>query len=156
MITTKDCFAKYGEPTPTNKWMMVWDVPVELEHGFIPKKIYCNKDMVEPLGKAFRSLIDTGCVEELRTWDGCFNVRVVRGYELLYKTYKESGNVSKANELMSIHSWAVAIDVNAYENGLGKEPKLSEEFVKCFKGAGFDWGGDFSRKDGMHFQLAKI
>ena len=37
-----------------------------------------------------------------------------------------------------------------------KEPTLSAGFVKCFKDAGFDWGGDWSIRDGMHFQLKSI
>ena len=53
----------------------------------------------------------------------------------------------------SLHSWGVAIDVNAAWNPMGKEPKLSQGFVKCFKDAGFDWGGDWDYPDGMHFQL---
>jgi hypothetical protein len=57
---------------------------------------------------------------------------------------------------MSLHSWGIAVDVNAFSNGLGKEPTLSAGFVKCFTDAGFDWGGVWKRKDGMHFQLAKI
>jgi hypothetical protein len=57
---------------------------------------------------------------------------------------------------MSLHSWGLAVDLNAFENGLGKEPKLSPGFVKCFTDAGFDWGGTWKRKDGMHFELAKI
>jgi hypothetical protein len=57
---------------------------------------------------------------------------------------------------MSLHSWGIAIDVTAFENGLGKEPKLSSGFVKCFTDAGFEWGGTWKRKDGMHFELAKI
>jgi hypothetical protein len=47
----------------------------------------------------------------------------------------------------------MAIDVNAFENGLGKKPKLSAGFVKCFTDAGFVWGGNFARLDGMHFEL---
>jgi len=50
----------------------------------------------------------------------------------------------------------INVDVNAFENAMGKEPKLSSGFVKCFTDAGFDWGGNWKRKDGMHFQLAKI
>ena len=57
---------------------------------------------------------------------------------------------------MSLHSWGIAIDVNAFENGLNQIPKLSPGFVKCFTDAGFEWGGTWKRKDGMHFQLAKI
>ena len=139
MLTSQQCYKKYGEPSQTNSCMVLWDVPKELEIGLIPKKIYCNKDMVAPLSKAFKNLIDTGHVNELKTYDGCFNIRKKRGLSS-----------------MSLHSWAVAIDMNAFENGLGVEPKLSAGFVKCFTDAGFDWGGVWRRKDGMHFQLKSI
>lgn len=119
--------------------MTLWDVPTTLEIGEIPKRIYCNRDMVAPLAKAFENLIATGHVKELRTWDGCFNIRKKRGASS-----------------SSLHSWGIAIDVNAAWNGFGKQPVLSAGFVKCFKDAGFDWGGDWTKKDGMHFQLARI
>ena len=139
MVTSAQALKKYGQPSASNKWMTLWDVPTELEIGIIPKKIYCNKDLIEPLSKALRALIVTGCVQELKTWDGCFNIRKKRGLSS-----------------MSLHSWGIAIDVNAFENGLGKEPKLSARFVKCFTDNGFNWGGTWRRKDGMHFELAKI
>lgn len=138
MVTSAQCLKKYGDPT-LEKNMMVWDIPVHLEVGIIPKKLYCNKDMVEPLSKAIKNLIDTGKIAELRTWDGCFNIRKKRGLSS-----------------MSLHSWGIAIDVNAAWNGLGKTPTLSAEFVKCFTDAGFEWGGTWTRKDGMHFQLKSI
>lgn len=138
MVTSAQCLKKYGDPT-LERSMVVWDVPTELEVGVIPKKIYCNKDMVAPLAQAFKNLIATGFVKELKTWDGCFNIRKMRGLTS-----------------MSLHSWGIAIDVNAAWNGLGKTPVLSAGFVKCFTDAGFDWGGTWTRKDGMHFQLAKI
>jgi hypothetical protein len=119
--------------------MTLWDVPTELEIGIIPKRIYCNRLMVEPLKKAFKNLIDTGSIKELKTWDGCFNIRKKRGLST-----------------MSMHSWGLAIDVNAFENGLYATPKLSPTFVKCFTDAGFDWGGNWLRQDGMHFQLSAI
>lgn len=142
MVTAKQCFDKWGDPATREdegNYMTMWDVPSELEIGVIPKRIYCNKAMIEPLKKAFLFLIARGFVEELKTWDGCFNIRKQRGYAA-----------------QSLHSWGIAIDVNAAWNGLGKEPKLSAGFVKCFTDAGFDWGGAWKRKDGMHFQLAKI
>lgn len=138
MVTPKMCLAKYGEPEK-EKSMVLWDVPAEFEIGVIPKRLYCNKDIVNPLRQAFANLILRGFVSELKTFDGCFNIR------------KQRGALSQ-----SLHSWGVAIDVNAAWNGLGKQPQLSEGFVKCFTDAGFNWGGNFKRLDGMHFELATI
>jgi hypothetical protein len=139
MVTSAQCLAKYGQPE-LEKNMILWDVPSHLEIGVIPKKIYCNKDLIQPLGQAFKNLIDTGHVKELKTWDGCFNIRKKRGLAT-----------------MSLQSWGIAIDLNAFENGLGQQPKLTAGFVKCFTDAGFDWGGHWTRRfDGMHFQLANI
>ena len=138
MVTSAQALKKYGDPT-LERYMVVWDVPKELEIGVLPKKLYCNKDMVAPLTAAFKNLISTGFVKELKTWDGCFNIRNKRGLSS-----------------MSLHSWGIAIDVNAAWNGLNKVPVLSAGFVKCFTDAGFDWGGTWTRKDGMHFQLKNI
>ena len=140
MVTGKDCLAKWGDPTANEtKFMVMWDVPSELEIDRIPKKVYCNKVMIEPLTEAFRNLISTGCVHELKTWDGCFNIRNIRG-----------------RTSPSLHSWGIAVDLNAAWNRLGRPPVLSPKFVKCFTDAGFEWGGTWGRPDGMHFQLARI
>ena len=138
MVTSAQALKKYGDPTKESG-MTLWDVPKELEIGVLPKRLYCNKDMILPLTKAFKNLISTGCVKELKTWDGCFNIRKKRGLAS-----------------MSLHSWGIAIDVNAAWNGLGKTPVLSAGFVKCFTDSGFEWGGNWTSKDGMHFELASI
>ena len=139
MVTPAQALAKYGAPE-LEKFMTLWVVPLELEIGAIPKKLYCNKDMVLPLSNAFKALIDTGTVSELKTFDGCFNIRKQRG--------------AKVN---SLHSFGIAIDVNAAWNKMYTEGNLSAEFVKCFTDNGFDWGGNFhTRLDPMHFQLSSI
>lgn len=138
MLTSTKCLAKFGPPE-SEKFMTVWDVPAELEIGAIPRRLYCNKLMIDPLSKAFRNLIDRGFVHELKTWDGCFNIRQKRG-----------------SNSLSLHSWGVAIDVNAAWNKMGAPPTLSPGFVKCFTDAGFDWGGEWSNPDGMHFQLKEV
>lgn len=138
MITSKQCLARYGAPENESA-MVLWDVPTELEIGVIPKRIYCNREMITPLDTAFQNLITRGFVTELKTWDGCFNIR------------KKRGAASS-----SLHSWGVAIDLNAAWNGFGKKPTLSAGFVKCFTDAGFDWGGVWGKPDGMHFQLSRF
>jgi hypothetical protein len=153
MVQSKQCLLKYGLPyddiaTTVNEntkfegnWMILWDVPsdINLAIPVIPNKIYCNKDLVAPLEKALRNVITRGLSKEIKTWDGCFNIRLKRGLSSL-----------------SLHSWAIAIDINAAWNGLGKVPTMSKELVQCFKDAGFEWGGDWLRLDGMHFQLKTI
>lgn len=140
MITSKDCLKKYGDPwEKESSFMTLWDVPTELEQGCIPKRMYCNKDMVQPLTNAFTNIINRGLTDQLKTYDGCFNRRKKRG-----------------GTTLSLHSWGIAIDINAAWNGFGKTPTMSPELVKCFTDAGFDWGGVWRKPDGMHFQLSKI
>jgi hypothetical protein len=138
MVTSAEALKKYGLPEK-EAHMTLWEVPAHLWVAPLPKKIYCNKDMVKPLLSAICELHATGHIKELKTWDGCFNIRKKRGLSS-----------------SSLHSWGIAIDVNAATNGLNKEPTLSEGFVKCFTNNGFEWGGTWKRKDGMHMQLASI
>ena len=138
MLTSAECYSKYGNPFKET-WMKVWVVPNYLHIGPIPKKIYCNKDLVVPLTNAFENIIKAGLTDQLKTWDGCFNIRSKRGAKS-----------------MSLHSWGIAIDINAAWNRFGKKPTMSPELVKCFTDAGFDWGGVWGKPDGMHFQLSKI
>lgn len=142
MVTSNQCFAKWGDPNTRadeGKYMVLWDVPSHLELGVIPKRLYCNRAMIAPLTAAFENIINRGLVSQLKTWDGCFNIR------------KKRGATSQ-----SLHAWGIAIDINAAWNQFGRAPTMSPELVKCFTDAGFDWGGVWSKPDGMHFQLAKI
>ncbi len=153
MVTAQQALRKYGSPiddvaTTVNEntvfertWMVLWNVPADIRAAIpaIPLRIYCNKDLVAPLERALRNVIQRGLAKEIKTWDGCFNIRNKRGLSSL-----------------SLHSWAIAIDINAAWNALGKVPTMSAALVKCFTDAGFDWGGTWKRKDGMHFQLSRI
>lgn len=128
---------KFGHPkTNEAKHMTLWDVPADLEIGTLPNRLYCNKMMVPLLTEAFRNIVDRELVDEIVTWDGCFNIRLMKGTKATY----------------SLHSWGIAIDINAAWNGFNKKPTMSKELVQCFKDAGFEWGGDWGTKDGMHFQ----
>lgn len=158
MITSKEAWQKFGFESKEieSKFLTLWDVPKELEVGVIPKKIYCNKAIIEPLTKSFTQLIKTGCVNELKTWDGCYNPRPIRGYEHQFENAILTKSYELAAKYTSMHWWAIAFDVNAAWNRLRQTPTLSKEFVKCFTDNGFDWGGNFTftRLDGMHFQLS--
>jgi predicted chitinase len=100
-----------------------------------------------PLRKALRLVCDRGLAKELKTFDGCWNIRSM-----------------KSNNKLSVHSWGLALDFNAGTCPF-QDPKsptwpdlvrdLSDDFVRCFAEAGFEWGGLWkSVHDPMHFQLA--
>lgn len=102
-------------------------------------RIYGHFLMDNPLRRAFGLLIERGLAGELRTFDGCHNIRR-----------------SKGGGMYSVHSWGLAVDFNAGGNGYGQEPTLSPEFVRYFADCGFEWGGLWTTPDGMHFQLPWI
>ena len=84
-------------------------------------------------------------LSEIKTYDGCWNVRKKRGLQSL-----------------SIHAFGMAIDLNASHNPLGltqaqcKEKGLipfTEKFLSVARNyvdCGADWK---TRPDGMHFQI---
>lgn len=155
MVTSSQALKKYGDPnlsSTQSKWFELWLVEDDIKTAFnhvkfsavgtigFPKKIFINKDFKPVLEKALRHLMTRGLTKELKTWDGVFVIRTKRALTSL-----------------SLHSWAIAVDVNRAENDLHMIPKLSSEFVKCFTDAGCEWGGFWkNRPDGMHFQISRI
>lgn len=142
--------AKFGMPDKAflRKWMVMHDMPADITDimPVVPKRLYMNKVLIIPLENALRNLIIRGKAKELKTWDGLYNNRPIRGYEKKFAATQDP-------KYLSSHAWGTAIDVNAAWNGLGKTPTLSAGFVKCFTDNGFVWGGTFKRKDGMHMEL---
>ena len=144
MTTTDKLLSRYGNPSTgrsifEQKHMTLYRVPAYLrkEIPCLPEKIYLNKDALIPLENTLNDLIDEGFHKELKTYDGCFNVRLIRG--------------SKTTP--SVHSWGLAFDFNAKDNPLGGPVRFSKEFLDIWTDNGWTCGAFFTRKDGMHFEL---
>jgi hypothetical protein len=99
-------------------------------------KIYGNYVLENPLRTAFRALCSQGLAQELQTFDGCFNIRKMKG-----------------GAGYSMHSWGLAVDFNAALNPFGGPVNFSDEFIKCFANSGFEAGALWGNPDGMHFQI---
>ena len=149
MLTSSDCLKKYGNPLlPSGEvnaemqrlHMELWIPSTNIREAIpaIPGRIFLNKDLKSPLENALNDLVFFDLACHLMTWDGCFEIRKKRGLKSL-----------------SLHSWAVAIDINAFWNQLRQEPQMNRDLVEVFEKNGFDWGGHWKRKDGMHFQLKR-
>ncbi len=148
-MTLEDAISRYGPIVDgvwenESKWCSVMQVSpyigqywINTASGLPVTKIYCNKDFQNPLENAFVMIKANGLLGELKTFDGCFGIRDVRG---------QPGTPSA-------HSYGIAIDINAATNPLGGPSTLSDELVKCFKLNRFTWGADFTRCDPMHMTL---
>jgi hypothetical protein len=70
--------------------------------------------------------------------------------------------VRGSKTVLSNHAFGTAFDINVNWNRLGTIPALVgqkgsvRELVQIANNNGFYWGGHFTRKDGMHFEIAKI
>lgn len=122
-------------------WFPNWYV---LDTKIPVRHIYINKDAHAPLLHALQSVHALKLGDQLRTFNGAFNIRAVRG-----------------GAAFSMHSYGLAIDIAAKWNPMQwvKHPwqmrtSFTPEFVRCFTEQGWYWGGNWkSKKDPMHFSL---
>jgi len=133
-----NCLKRFGDPVKNEaKHMGMFKLHDNPRLKAVPKKVYCNHILIPALRKAMANIAAKGIEAQVISWDGCFNIR-----------NKRSGSSA------SLHSWGMAVDINAASNAYGEPPTMSEELVECFTDAGFEWGGVWKKPDGMHFQLA--
>lgn len=154
MTTSDKLRLKYGDPKTDKSFekrnLVVWKYPADIREAIpaLGTALYCNKDLIEPLERTFRNLIEKGLNEEIIENDQCFCIRPIRGIP---------GE-------MSVHSWAMAIDLNPTQNPLGYTRKqcetngltpFTEKFLQVWRDMGWNVGADFHRKDLMHFEWTK-
>jgi hypothetical protein len=90
---------------------------------------------------------DAGVLGDVKTWNGSYSARLVRGTKL---------------GTLSAHAWGSAFDINAKWNPLGAPgPKEGEEgsvrrLIPIAAKLGWCCGASFSRADFMHFELAAL
>ncbi len=103
----------------------------------------------DALVSLWREWEQAGLLDRIRTWEGSFVPRFIRG---------TGGQTPRP---VSSHAYGIAFDVNAHGNEMDTVPALVgqegcvRELVEIANRNGFYWGGHFDRKDGMHFELAR-
>lgn len=109
-------------------------------------RIWVHRLVVDQVRGLFAAWEQAGLADRLLTWGGSFAPRFVRG----------------SRTTLSNHAWGTAFDVNVEWNRLGTVPALRgekgslRELVPLANAHGFYWGGHFSRRDGMHFEVARL
>lgn len=137
-LTRQQILQQYGQPDAIyqNKYCITWFLRQDFP-WFPVSKIFINRDFMLKLSEAFTELEKEGLHTEIKTFDGCFVVRNTRG-----------------TNIPSLHSWGMAIDLNANDERLGQTTtRFSDRFIEIMT-AHVYWGGQFvGRKDPMHFSL---
>lgn len=150
-----------GAPTPsnpeairiTNGWeaanMVRVPVPqlVRVPGGPASGTLFFHRLGAEALQGLWQAIEDRGLLDRVLRFDGAYNPRFIRG--------------GASSQILSNHAFGTAFDINARFNPLGAEPATAGasgcvyELVPIAHEFGFYWGGHFSRRDGMHFELAR-
>ncbi|MBW3561259.1 MAG: M15 family metallopeptidase [Actinobacteria bacterium] len=105
--------------------------------------VRCHKAMIPQLRAALQEVVDRGLANMIDTSDygGCWVPRHI---------------LFDPDRSLSMHAWGLAIDFNVHTNMYGDAPTLDQRIVDVFRRWGFEWGGDWSMPDGMHFELNAI
>jgi peptidoglycan hydrolase-like protein with peptidoglycan-binding domain len=109
-------------------------------------RIRVHRKVRDQVRELFATWEREGLLDLVRTWEGGFAPRFVRG----------------SATTLSNHAWGTAFDINAAWNRRGTVPALRSregsvrELVPFAHDLGFYWGGHFSRRDGMHFEVARV
>lgn len=115
-----------------------------------------HKRVAAAFGHVFEDLDKAGLIGLIRTYDGTYNYRTVRGASAL-----------------SPHAWGVAMDLNAarimrggvevngesnYHCSQAQVPESCRRLAPYFRRWGFSWGGDWSAEylDPMHYEATEL
>jgi hypothetical protein len=104
-------------------------------------RVTCHRLMIPQLRGALADVQAAGLASSLHTYDGCYVPRFIER------------NPSHA---ISLHTWGIAIDLDASTNYRGIRGTMDPKVVEIFKRWGFRWGGDWSYTDPMHFELGAL
>jgi hypothetical protein len=131
---------QYGDPRKQgwgNKWIQIW--PVQRTFPWFPaQKVLIHKDFRLRLQEAFHVLELFGLHYEITSFDGCYDMRTV----------------DDESALLSVHSWGMAVDLNAALNPAGSTGRWSPEFISVMENHGIFCGQNANgKKEPMHFAL---
>lgn len=128
-------------PTP---WVLVtaWD--------FTPvRTIRVHRKCSDSLARVFEQIWRAATQQQstieawgMHLYGGGYNFRAMRG-----------------SSRLSMHSWGCAVDFDPARNGFGDStPHFANvpEVRNAFAGEAWVWGGDWRKKDGMHWQAARV
>jgi hypothetical protein len=104
--------------------------------------VICNRAIMPSLVAAMKEITAKHLGSLINTADfqyegGCWSPRVTRAI---------------SGDILSSHSWGLAIDINVATNPLGGKSHQDPRLIAIMAEHGFAWGGNFLRPDPAHFE----
>lgn len=103
--------------------------------------VTCHRLMLKQLRGALAEVQAAGLARLIHSYDGCYVPRFIE---------------RNPAYPVSLHTWGIAIDLDARTNQRGTRGTMDPRVVAIFKRWGFRWGGDWSWTDPMHFELGAL
>jgi hypothetical protein len=104
-------------------------------------RVTCHRLMLPQLRGALQDVVNAGLSSSLHTYDGCYVPRFIE---------------RNPTHAISLHTWGIAIDMDAATNYRGIKGTMDPRVVTIFKRWGFRWGGDWTYTDPMHFEIGAL
>ena len=104
-------------------------------------RVTCHRLMIPQLRGALADVEAAGLASSLHTYNGCYVPRFIE---------------SNPEHAISLHTWGIAIDLDASTNYRGIKGTMDPKVVEIFKRWGFRWGGDWTYTDPMHFEIGAL
>jgi hypothetical protein len=103
--------------------------------------VTCHRLMIRQLRGALAQIQAAGLASLIHSYDGCYVPRFIE---------------HDPTSAVSLHTWGIAIDIDAATNQRGGRGTMDPRVVAVFKQWGFRWGGDWSYTDPMHFEIGAL
>jgi hypothetical protein len=127
-----------GTIVPDARWVRANIVTAQVP---ILGTVTCHRLMIPQLRGALAEVQAAGLASKIHTYDGCYVPRFIE---------------RDPSRPISLHTWGIAIDLDASSNYRGIRGTMDSRVVAIFKRWGFRWGGDWQWTDPMHFELGAL
>jgi len=132
-------YTRYDDPRSVgweHKWITTWNV--QMLHPWFPEReIKIHKHFRPLLHDAFFELEKLGLQNEIKSFFHCYQ---------LFSLHE--------SPVLSVHSWGVAIDLNAKENPTGSIGRWSDDFIRVMLKNGIHCGQGWTGvREPMHFSM---
>ena len=168
LLKTPEILSKYGKPGDQQNFAVV-EVPflmiVAWDRATKIRRFTCHKLIAAQLRQVYVDILSEYGLPEIERlginiYGGCFNHRPKRGTENSYTNAIKAGDLNKAASFLSVHSWAIAIDMDPDRNKLHENHTTArfarpayKKMIDCFYRNGFVGLGTEKDYDWMHFQI---